>query len=203
MTPGAWVPPSAPRLDIPPPAASPSLASPGPGFGGYGAAPLRSPFDAVPVVAPVGGHRDPGRDPRLARPAEGTSAAIVAFDDTSYWRKLIASMYQFFNPEKLSELDTILDKYRGGEGDLYQALCDKYNGGDRWVPGAQQEPQVVPQLVPEVVPTVFGKPPDDDDDDDDEDSAPGSPVGQAEAPPRPSPQVIEVGELAMEADYDD
>eukprot|EP00971_Amphidinium_carterae_P043950 864799-Amphidinium_carterae.2 len=35
-------------------------------------------------------------------------------------------MYRRFNPEKLKEIDILLDKYRDNEAELYQALCDKY-----------------------------------------------------------------------------
>lgn len=43
------------------------------------------------------------------------------------WRSLIESMYQRFHPEKLKELDRILDKYSGREADLYHALREKYS----------------------------------------------------------------------------
>ena len=40
---------------------------------------------------------------------------------------LIVSMYARFRPDKLPLLEEkILPKYRGGEPELYRALCDKY-----------------------------------------------------------------------------
>lgn len=46
--------------------------------------------------------------------------------DEQQWRPLIIEMYKCFNPVKLTELDRVLDKYRGSEPALYRALCDKY-----------------------------------------------------------------------------
>lgn len=48
------------------------------------------------------------------------------------WRLAVEDMYRRFNPEKLKDLDQIFDKYRGGEEQLYKALCEKYAPG--WSP---------------------------------------------------------------------
>lgn len=61
--------------------------------------------------------------------AGGGGAAAVAGDGASgsSWRSLIEWMYRRFNPEKLQELDHILEKYKDRESDLYYALREKYD----------------------------------------------------------------------------
>lgn len=83
-------------------------------------------------------------------------------------------MYRRFNPEKLPELDNILEKYRGAESDLYQALVDKYVG------------------------------PQEDDEESGDEGAPPPPQQQHGPPPAVAAhsQVIDMGELRLEADFE-
>mmetsp|Transcript_79397 Transcript_79397/g.200597 ORF Transcript_79397/g.200597 Transcript_79397/m.200597 type:complete len:501 (-) Transcript_79397:7-1509(-) len=57
-------------------------------------------------------------------PVDGDSGNSSHGED--HWQRLIESMYQRYNPEKLQELDRILEKYRGREEELYHALREKY-----------------------------------------------------------------------------
>lgn len=116
-TPGAWIPPSGP-----PPAVGPP---PLPGM--------------PPAAIPPGGPgapppQAPGPLPRAPGPGES-------------WRDLIEMMYRRFNPEKLAEMDRILEKYRGNEADLYAALLEKYDQRAA-PPGAQPGPALPSQPPP-------------------------------------------------------
>lgn len=73
------------------------------------------------------------------------------------WRPIIEEMYRRYNPTKLSELSSILDKYRGNEADLYRALCEKYGPLPDWKPF---QPQPLPQAhAPGALPSADLAPP--------------------------------------------
>lgn len=44
-----------------------------------------------------------------------------------FYRTRIKKIYKERNPKKLSGLDTLLDKYRGKERDVWLSICDKYS----------------------------------------------------------------------------
>lgn len=67
----------------------------------------------------------PSLQPRLAL---GSTAASPA-SGVEALKQQITLMYTRFNPGKLSQLDTILNKYRGIEHKLLQAMYTKYLSG--------------------------------------------------------------------------
>ena len=47
------------------------------------------------------------------------------------------------NPSKLPQVDTLLEKYRGREAELYERIVDRYEGsGSDGSPGARQRLEV-------------------------------------------------------------
>merc|ERR1712194_909350 len=43
------------------------------------------------------------------------------------YKQLISEIYAEHNKEKLDEIDSIMDKYKGKEKTLYLAVCNKYS----------------------------------------------------------------------------
>lgn len=95
------------------------------------------PVDAAPAeVAPAPVASAPEQQP----PQEPTSASVVpppapAAAPASNYHARITAMYQKYQPEKISQVDNILLKYKGAEEDLMQALIHKYGPE----PGTEEE----------------------------------------------------------------
>lgn len=71
--------------------------------------------------------------PIPAADVPGAAGIDTAVEESRRWRVAIEDLYKQFNPDKLKDLDQILEKYRGGEEQLYRALCEKYMPA--WTPG--------------------------------------------------------------------
>ena len=54
------------------------------------------------------------------------NAVVPVPGDTSSWKVIITAIYQEYDPDKLSRVDTLLQKYHMYEKDLYEVLIYKY-----------------------------------------------------------------------------
>lgn len=92
------------------PFGSSGLSSPSP-FGSTAAAPQPSPFGSTSAPPP-------------AMPGPGTSQQSFQGRNP---RDLLLQFYQQKNPSKISEVDKVLQKYRGNEEQLFRNLAKKYS----------------------------------------------------------------------------
>lgn len=63
---------------------------------------------------------------KLGNIEDNGTAGLLPGGDESDWRSLLSKLYQRHDPEKLPELEQILEKHRGGEAALYDALRSQY-----------------------------------------------------------------------------
>jgi len=68
-------------------------------------------------------------DKREKKQDEKLEGDIDAIDDRAYYRNKLWALYKKVNPDRLDDIDTLLDKYRGRENELYLGVCDKYKCG--------------------------------------------------------------------------
>ena len=74
--------------------------------------------------------REPGMPPPMGFPATpwGAPAAAPAVDEEKVkkMRELICEVYKEHNPDKLKDVDKLLQKYQGREEVVYHEICKKY-----------------------------------------------------------------------------
>eukprot|EP00929_Paragymnodinium_shiwhaense_P038897 TRINITY_DN20488_c1_g2_i1.p1 TRINITY_DN20488_c1_g2~~TRINITY_DN20488_c1_g2_i1.p1 ORF type:complete len:2317 (+),score=571.89 TRINITY_DN20488_c1_g2_i1:93-7043(+) len=59
--------------------------------------------------------------------AAAAAAPVGAADPVQAYKELMVQIYQQHNPTKVSEIDTLMTKYKGQERTMYLKICKKYN----------------------------------------------------------------------------
>eukprot|EP00929_Paragymnodinium_shiwhaense_P073944 TRINITY_DN377_c0_g1_i2.p1 TRINITY_DN377_c0_g1~~TRINITY_DN377_c0_g1_i2.p1 ORF type:complete len:2003 (+),score=627.31 TRINITY_DN377_c0_g1_i2:115-6123(+) len=117
------------------------------------------PGRGVPVLPP--GQAAPGMPPLPGQGGPPPPEMPMAMRVRMAYSELIQEVYKAHNPEKLEQVDRLLDKYLGQEQDLYMTICKKYNvtpkdplglGDLEWLSKAEDRlPQILERLVTAMV----------------------------------------------------
>ena len=96
----------------------------------------------------------------------------------------LTNFYKAYEPSKVSQVDSFLDKYVGKEEALFRALVKKYGPEPEPSDGGDEEED------------------DDDDEDDDEDGGAAQPKGAAEAKPKGKSQKTKIVKQAVQQTFE-